>query len=51
LYDLQGRLVQTVACNRADTVTQINAANLASGTYFVRLIMDDGTAVSIVIKQ
>jgi hypothetical protein len=51
LYDLQGRLVETCVCNKGDSLTQIDAANLAAGTYFVRLISDETNAVTTIIKQ
>jgi Domain of unknown function (DUF4465)/Secretion system C-terminal sorting domain len=51
LYDLEGRLIETAACNTGERKTNINTGALQPGTYIVKAISDQGVGIAKVIKQ
>ncbi len=46
IYDLQGRLVQTEAVNKNNTVQKIMIGNLMNGIYFIELKKTDGQKIT-----
>lgn len=51
LYDLQGRLIQSIPCNAGELITGIQTGNLEAGTYIVKVISGKEAGVAKVIKQ
>jgi hypothetical protein len=47
IYDIAGKLLKTFAAN----ATNINVDNLATGTYYLKVITDKGMSVNKIIKQ
>ncbi|MCW3083590.1 MAG: hypothetical protein JWP12_956 [Bacteroidetes bacterium] len=46
IYDLQGRLVQTEAVNKNNTVQKVMIGNLMNGIYFIELKKTDGQKIT-----
>ncbi len=51
LYDLQGKLLKTITGGQLAGEAEIDAADLAAGPYFARIITDEGTATAKIVKQ
>jgi hypothetical protein len=51
LYDLQGRLLSITRGGDWINETEVDAANLAPGTYLARIVSDQGFAMVKIIKQ
>jgi hypothetical protein len=51
IYDLNGRLIQSVDLGNMDREASVNVANLASGVYLVQLEAEGATAIKRLIKE
>lgn len=49
LYDIQGRLLQTMIVN--DTTTTLDVSSRAKGVYFLKITSDKGIKVEKIVKQ
>ncbi|MDX1461982.1 MAG: T9SS type A sorting domain-containing protein, partial [Marinirhabdus sp.] len=50
LYDISGKLVQTVSIDNAEENTAINLSELASGVYLISVESDTNTTVKRIVK-
>jgi len=51
IYDINGRLIQTVDLGNMDREASVNVASLASGVYLVKLEAQGATAIKRLIKE
>ncbi len=51
IYDLNGRLIQSIDLGNMDREASVNVANLASGVYLVQLEAEGATAIKRLIKE
>ena len=51
IYDINGRLIQSVDLGNMDREASVNVANLASGVYLVQLEAEGATAIKRLIKE
>ena len=51
IYDINGRLIQTVDLSAMSTEASVNVAHLASGVYMVQLQAENGQAIKRLVKE
>ena len=51
IYDINGRLIQTVDLGNMDREASVNVASLSSGVYLVQLEAQGATAIKRLIKE
>ena len=51
IYDLNGRMIQTVDLSDMSVEASVNVAHLASGVYMVQLQAQDGQAIKRLVKE
>jgi len=51
IYDLNGRMIQTIDLSDMSAEASVNVAHLASGVYMVQLQAQDGQAIKRLIKE
>ena len=51
IYDLNGRMIQTVDLSDMSAEASVNVAHLASGVYMVQLQAQDGQAIKRLVKE
>ena len=51
IYDINGRLIQTVDLSAMGTEASVNVAHLASGVYMVQLQAENGQAIKRLVKE
>jgi len=51
IYDLNGRMIQTVDLSDMSTEASVNVAHLASGVYMVQLQAQDGQDIKRLVKE
>ncbi|MDG1963009.1 MAG: T9SS type A sorting domain-containing protein, partial [Flavobacteriaceae bacterium] len=51
IYDINGRLIQTIDLSDMSTEASVNVAHLASGVYMVQLQAENGQAIKRLVKE
>ena len=51
IYDLNGRMIQTIDLSDMSAEASVNVAHLASGVYMVQLQAQDGQAIKRLVKE
>ena len=51
IYDLNGRMIQSIDLSDMSAEASVNVANLASGVYMVQLQAQDGQAIKRLVKE